>query len=278
MEPDQPSNDEQNITNVQAVNADCRIPPFNATEIGVWFEQMEFWLALKKIHSDAAKFNTIITLLSPSIYKQIRDVAMNPPATDKYAYLKENMLARFGPSNTEQLKKLLSGLQLGNNKPSHLLSEMRHLAGSALHEEAVKELWLQQLPPMIASILAVFTDQNLNALAQAADKIVERTSAPYASTVAVPSQPTVSNNMSTTETLIWSTLSEIRREVQGLSRQVQLLHDQQQATHRRRRSSSSNTSHRNESQTCMYHRRFGNKAKKCTSPCDWASTSANSKN
>ncbi|GFU48740.1 uncharacterized protein NPIL_165851 [Nephila pilipes] len=61
-------------------------------------------------------------------------------------------------------------LELGNQRPSQLLTRMRFLAGDNVGEPLLKSLWLGRLPNGMQTILAAVSE-NLDQLATVADKI-----------------------------------------------------------------------------------------------------------
>jgi len=91
-----------------------------------------------------------------------------------YEALKRRLIERFSESEELWLKKLLSDIELGDQRPSHLLSEMRELASGKVSDELLKTLWLQRLPTQVKIILAASGDSLVN-LACMADKITEVT-------------------------------------------------------------------------------------------------------
>ncbi|GFW77975.1 uncharacterized protein TNCV_2490191 [Trichonephila clavipes] len=89
-----------------------------------------------------------------------------------YGYLKDKILQYFSQSDASRLNLLLHDLQLGDKRPSHLLSEMRNLAPSKLEDDLLQTLWLQRLPANLQQIISVFKAP-LDELTQIADKVHE---------------------------------------------------------------------------------------------------------
>ena len=120
-----------------------------------------------------------------------------------------------------------------------------------------KELFMQRLPTNVRMVLASMSERaQLEELATMADKILE---------VAMPSIAMVSAPKRAT-----SELKQLREQNTSLREQILAL--QASAGSRRRQSCSRNRGQfRSPSQTvCWYHRRFGDKARKCTLPCSKA--------
>lgn len=78
----------------------------------------------------------------------------------------------FEISDGLKVNRLLTELDLGDRKPSHLLREMRILAGTSVKDDFLKSMFLQRLPLNIKTILATSND-SLGNLAAMADKIIE---------------------------------------------------------------------------------------------------------
>ncbi|GFT21973.1 retrovirus-related Pol polyprotein from transposon 297-like Protein [Nephila pilipes] len=85
-------------------------------------------------------------------------------------------------SENLQIRKVLSELQLGDDKPSHLLRKMKELAGTAINDDFLRNLWLQRLPAEIQTILSV-SSEKLENLAKLADKIAEVRASPFTQNV-----------------------------------------------------------------------------------------------
>ncbi|GFW74946.1 retrovirus-related Pol polyprotein from transposon opus [Trichonephila clavipes] len=109
--------------------------------------------ALSAITNDQTKYNNIIAAINPETLSSVADILFEPPAANKFKALKERLIAEFSDSENKQIRKLLSELQLGDDKPSHLLRKMRVLAPDAsLNDDFLKTLWLQRLPSEMQSI------------------------------------------------------------------------------------------------------------------------------
>ncbi|GFT73623.1 hypothetical protein TNCV_3096481 [Trichonephila clavipes] len=55
----------------------------------------------------------------------VSDIVLSPPNSDKYHTLSQRLITQFSDSETQKIKKLLTDLQLGDEKPSHLLRKMK---------------------------------------------------------------------------------------------------------------------------------------------------------
>ncbi|GFT43484.1 hypothetical protein TNCV_815291 [Trichonephila clavipes] len=117
-------------------------------------------------------FGNVIAALNSNILSCVRDLVKNPPKESAYSSLKDKILQYFSQSDASRLNLLLHDLQLGDKRPSHLLSEMRNLAPSKLEDDLLQTLWLQRLPANLQQVLSV-CKAPLDELTQIADKVHE---------------------------------------------------------------------------------------------------------
>ncbi|GFW40318.1 hypothetical protein TNCV_1018761 [Trichonephila clavipes] len=96
---------------------------------------------------------------------------------NKYSCAKNKLLNTFKESEEKCIKKLLTGISLGDMKSSQLLRKMKSLAGVNISEKVLRKLWLDKLPDSIKNIL-VISSENLENLSVMADKIFEINSSP----------------------------------------------------------------------------------------------------
>ncbi|GFR10479.1 uncharacterized protein TNCT_14361 [Trichonephila clavata] len=90
---------------------------------------------------------------------------------------KIRLLSTFKESEEKSIKKLLTGISLGDMQPSQLLRKMKSLAGDNITEKVLRTLWLDNIPDSIKNILVV-SSENLENLSVMADKIFEINSSP----------------------------------------------------------------------------------------------------
>ncbi|XP_066152750.1 uncharacterized protein [Euwallacea fornicatus] len=247
--------DEATAESSQVGRLSVRAPPFWKSNPKSWFMTLESQFVLAHISSDQTKFHHVVAAVAPEILDQISDFMENPPISNRYEGLKARLIAIFAESDESRLRRLLSRMDPGDKKPSHLLNEMRSLGGSAVSSEVLKTLWMQQLPTSIQSILAG-SSEPLNKMADLADKIADIVQ-PHVCTVQASPPETPSPRSS-------DRISRLERGLERLTREV------------RSRSKSRTRPKRTEAGptptnpgTCWYHRKFKDKAEKCTKPCSF---------
>lgn len=264
------------ITTAAAITLPCFWP----TKTELWFRMAEakFELAHPKITKEDTRFNHVLSVLSPEIAEEVADVITKPDPVAPYSKLKEAIINRTSLSDTQRLRQLLSGEELGNRKPSQLLlRRMRQLVNDSryVNDQVMKELFFQQMPVNIKLILVSLGTLNLEQIADVADRILEST--PGSSIVAVK-KSIERNYVSTPEvnTVLISLVDKLSSLVERLdsgdrSRNCSRHANFQQHGHSRKNSKSRQPSESPKIlRNCWYHHRFGNGARKCISPCDFS--------
>ncbi|XP_075990243.1 uncharacterized protein LOC142985886 [Anticarsia gemmatalis] len=148
-----------------------RIPEFWRDQPRLWFTQFEAIVAPQK-QGDDYKYYTVTAKLSKEEIIQVSDIITSPPATEKYKAIKERLIGCYEESDDRQLQKLLSEMELGDQKPSHLLRKMRVLSKEKIGDDTIKLLWLRLLPPSVTTVLAVTKNMDVNKMSEIADKIL----------------------------------------------------------------------------------------------------------
>ncbi|GFW19421.1 uncharacterized protein TNCV_1603151 [Trichonephila clavipes] len=77
------------------------------------------------ISSDDTKYSALVANLDAETLFYVSGIVLSPPNSDKYHTLSQRLITQFSDSETQKIKKLLTDLQLGDEKPSHLLRKMR---------------------------------------------------------------------------------------------------------------------------------------------------------
>lgn len=114
-----------------------------------------------------------MTALDRDTMVHVNDELRTPPDVHRYKSLKSALIDRLTDSGDSQLHGLLKHLVVGEQKPSHLLREMKNLAGDRASEELLRSLWMNQMPAGVRSNLSASKDVPNTELAMMADRIVE---------------------------------------------------------------------------------------------------------
>ncbi|XP_052741889.1 uncharacterized protein LOC128198818 [Bicyclus anynana] len=112
---------------VSGVSVSARIPEFWTDLPRHWFIQAEAVLHPQKM-SDEAKFQFVISKLGKDVIQQVTDILVKQPENGKYDTLKTRLLDIYEESENRKVQKLISEMELGDQKPSQLLRKMQELA------------------------------------------------------------------------------------------------------------------------------------------------------
>ncbi|XP_052747560.1 uncharacterized protein LOC112043696 [Bicyclus anynana] len=157
---------------VSGVSVSARIPEFWTDLPRHWFIQAEAVLHPQKM-SDEAKFQFVISKLGKDVIQQVTDILVKQPENGKYDTLKTRLLDIYEESENRKVQKLISEMELGDQKPSQLLRKMQELASGKVTDETLTILWQNHLPGWVRGILTASGLSDINALARMADKVTE---------------------------------------------------------------------------------------------------------
>ncbi|XP_053968641.1 uncharacterized protein LOC128870067 [Anastrepha ludens] len=230
-----------------------KAPTFVKKEPDLFFIQMEAQFINGSITRDNSKYNHVISVLEPEYLSMVSDLIRSPPAENKYESLKNRLISEYTQSDQRKLRVLLTEIELGDDKPSHLLRKMRDLAKNALTDEAIKSLWIERLPENVRAVVAISND-DLNTCATLADKVVELTA------------PKLISEIKSDNTLLQlnARIDELAKSFREFRASRNNSPNKSQKSHN---SSRSRSKSRNKRPYCRFHYRFGAMARKCEQPC-----------
>lgn len=256
-----------------AITLTSKIPDFWTDQPRVWFIRTEAMLAPQKL-SDDAKYDIVVSKLSKEAIQQVTDILIEPPASKRFDALKTRLLRIYEESKNRQLQKLISEMELGDQKPSQLLRRMRELAKDKIPDDTLRILWQGHLPDTIRAVLAVSEIKELDHLSSIADNVFETSRTVHqVNEVSQSQQPSTAKD---TE-LIMAEIAKLSFKVAELERSRPRFKNRWNSNYRSR-SASRNRSRNPSNQRrtpespdwlCFYHNRFHARAKKCVEPCSW---------
>ncbi|GFV78756.1 transposon Ty3-G Gag-Pol polyprotein [Trichonephila clavipes] len=195
-----------------------KIPAFVSSDPALWFGMLEstFELAVPKpITDERTKYNYCVAHLSPDAAMAVRDIILSPGSINPYSKLKDEVIARCGESKSQEIRRLLAGEQLGDRKPSELFRVMQRRSESHnVTDSLLLELFLQQLPPNVQSILASIQPLTAQKASEIADRILEVTPVQ----VSAVSKYSSANSDDSSESKLLKELKLLRQEVKELRR------------------------------------------------------------
>lgn len=115
------SNNSSSSANVHVAATKIKISEFFVSDPELWFVLLESNFAQSRITSDNSKYHLVVASLTQAVAERIKDLLLHPPTDDKYDKLKTRLIKDFSDSEATKIKKLLSDIQLGDQKPSVLL-------------------------------------------------------------------------------------------------------------------------------------------------------------
>ncbi|KAJ8704247.1 hypothetical protein PYW08_012971 [Mythimna loreyi] len=254
-------------TDLAAISVQSRLLPFWREYPRMWFIQFEAVVEPQKT-SDENKYRYVLGQLQPTDLQHITDIVIKPPETKKYEAIKQRLLSVYEQSEVKNFKNLISGLELGNQRPSQLLRRMRELGGNMITEDGIKIEWMNHLPAQIRVVLSVNTDSSLDMLAAMADKMMEYSESSNIAAVS-SSQP---DSAAVNQQVMSAQIQVISKQLEKLTLEISELRSRGRPHHRRhqrsRSRSKSTTKYQNDpNRVCYYHYRFGDHARRCVSPC-----------
>lgn len=281
-ETDQGSSSGSNIPQVNSLFGKLPFPKLSS-KFGVetWFIKVDAWFELNGygVRKVKEKYTAIVAHAEDFVIDQVFELTRTPPATAPYTTLKKAILEKFSESAMIRLEKLTTGLQLGDNKPSHLLNQMIR-TNATTDVLVVRNLWMKRLPKQACAVIRGILEQSpdipISQIATTADAIVDSMGE------TVVEQPSIASNSTATVNSIGISVDERVTKLENiLERQEHTLQQinaklGQFAAENRHRSQSrprrNNTPHRSEndqqqSTVCWFHREYGTKARKCLKPC-----------
>ena len=98
---------------------------------------------------------------------------LEPKPADIYSQIKDRLIKSFSVSAETHLRKLLRGEVISEGKPSLLLTRLRALNDGSCTDAVIKSVFLEQMPSQVRAILALSNVEDLQELANLADKIYE---------------------------------------------------------------------------------------------------------
>lgn len=247
-----------------------KIPPFWMDSPEIWFAQIEAQFTITQIKTDLSKFNTVVAHIESNVLSQVSEAILNPPEENKYENLKKQIIDRFADSEQRKMRKLLSDVSLGDQKPSNLLNEMRRLGGSSITDSFLKTLWLQNLPQQVRAILST-SEADLTVLATLADKIIEV--GDFHNVHAITND-SASSSCSPSEKRIAS----LEKRIEQLTKTIERCKFSNRSRSRSRNSSQQRDATpkpKKKYEFCWYHFKFGTAATKCQQPCNFETKTKN---
>ena len=137
-----------------------RIATFYATDVELWFNQIETQFALHQINDDDESYSLTCAALSGEVASDVRDVLLQPFRSHKYESLKAILIEQRG---------------LTTDIPSRFLRRLQKTAGfgtkAVVGKAVIRQAFIRQMPASIRAHLGTQPDSaTLESLAVLADR------------------------------------------------------------------------------------------------------------
>ena len=181
---------------VQNLNAVAlKLPTFWSNQPDVWFSQAEAQFAIRGIVADDTKFYHVISALDQETACRVRDICKQPPATNKYNFLKQRLTDALTLTVSQRADRIIDMPKLGDERPSSLMDKMLSLLDDNPPGMLFRQHFLRCLPEEIRTALAQSTTTDMRQLALEADRVWAQTTFP-ASSMRFPDRGQPSANQS----------------------------------------------------------------------------------
>lgn len=236
-----------------------KLPPFWKCDPAAWFKRAEAQFRLAHVSKSQTKFDHILTMLDEDIIGKVSDILDIDNTENAYQNLKDRLINTYGRTEEDKFRELISGISLGDEKPSLMLSKIKSLAGNNCPSHILKQMWLQRLPNQAQIVLAVAPKTaTVDELAEMADRVVD-VSLNTVNQIQEQYKP-----------------SNIEDKIADLQQQIKQLQLQRGRTYSRNKPGSHSRSKSRsrfnaDGPLCYFHYKFRNKAQKCLKPCKWTS-------
>lgn len=228
----------------------------DTTNVDLWFARMRSWFELHRVTADNSKFNMVVANLRSDMANHVEDLICNPPVQDRFETIRRALVSQFADSERTRIHKLLSGITLGDKKPSYLLQELRK-ANVGGDDTLLKNVWMQRMPIQAQAALSI-AQGTLNEVAALADVAINNRGYEV-NQIGTSSAKSESEKQMSDFIREFARVTELRkgRNERGRSK------SRGQASDRRSRDSSRARSAQREFDLCWYHYKFGANANKC---------------
>lgn len=300
--------------NINAVFSKMPFPRLDSVGgVETWFIRIDRWFELMALGfrtlNEIEKYTAIVAYLDQKYLDQVHDLVRTRPAERPYTTIKNAIIAKFTESEMARLEKLATGIQLGDGRPSHLLSQLQRVNATD-DESVVRRYWIKRLPAAARAVIVGMLESNqdiaLNQLAITADAVID--SLGYSSNDVSSISTSKGNNNNDSKPSSDDHFARLEKRVDKQEQTLQQINsklgqllnnnnrsrtrDRSQSSNRNNERSQSNnrssratTPHRqsnqNESSYCWYHSEYGTRARKCEEPCSFKQqqpSSSDSKN
>ena len=159
---------------IDSSNGVPRISRFFPEDPASFFVIVEASFRQAHINLESTKADYLVANLGHDLIPHIKHILeLEPRPRDIYTQIEARLIASFSTSAETRLRRLLKGEVISEGKPSLLLTRLRALNDGSCTDTIIKSVFLQQMPFHAHAILAISNVEDLQELANLADKVSE---------------------------------------------------------------------------------------------------------
>lgn len=214
--------------------------------------------------------------ITPTRLIELRAIIDAVPTAQKYAYIKAALTNHFAESEQRRLRRVLSEMPLGDQRPSQLYHSMQRVAGATLTENALIELWSTRLPSHTHAAIAASTATVAEKL-KIADAITESMDLRGTRTVVAEVQAqaaTTTPQPASHENELIAAIRELNGNLRRQSSRPSRNDDRSSRTNSHSKQQEIKILEQKRRDTsvdqfdqCWFHRKYGKRATTCRLPC-----------
>lgn len=239
---------------------DVKLPAFWSSRPAAWFLLAESRFRLRRVETEEAKFDHLLSALQEDVLAQVLDVVSGDPNNlQPYTTLKDRLLEQHTLSDYEKLEKLFKMPDMGARKPSQLLTSMLEFCPAGQEQQIFFHfMFLQRLPSSLRTLLGEVEHGDPRALAARADRLWACHSKQHQTVAAVQEQAEEAEPV-----------AAVRQGFQAAKKQAGKQKPPVKSGGGGKSAVAPTDLARASSGLCWAHWRFGDKANVCKSPCSW---------
>ena len=256
---DQPTTDTTQV--YAAADKPLNIGLFDTKDPNAWFYRAEMMFRIRGTISEKRKAELVLECLPPACWNVVSKFFDDHQGSPTYTQVKEELLEHWDTKPAARAKQFFAylGASAGEMNVSsmyHTLQNLITIPKSTTRNKSpvdlVMEMTLQLYPKNVRAQMPDYLDTDLKTFFRRADKIIASYNEPPTITAATTPAPHTEDPSSDPE-------SEVAAPLKMKS--VVVKPEKTRQTKKQR-------------EICYYHRRFGPKAFRCQSPCDWTPKNA----
>ena len=148
------------------------LPKFWETDVSLWFMSVENLFQLKGVADEKLKYELLLSALDLRHLQRIEHVLANLNPIYPFTQVRKALFEIYEPSTDKKLDELLYATELGDGRPTELLARMKTLMGRDQSPALLKKLFLSKLPADAKRIIVANGTENIDELAQRADRVL----------------------------------------------------------------------------------------------------------